>query len=115
MRSYLIEDIHEENAGKIANALNDKGWRGPIEGIWYLPVPEEQLAEEQREHLGECGPYMMALEKIDRVEEHDFKLELLVRARNRIRCSCVAYATPAQREYMIGLLDDFFRDQDVPV
>jgi hypothetical protein len=115
MRSYLIEDIYEDNAKKIATALDEKGWRGPIEGIWYLPVPEERLTDEQREHLGECGPYMMALEKVDRVEEHDFKLELLVRSRNRIRCSCVAYASPEQREHMIGLLDDFFRDQDVPV
>ncbi|MGE4292270.1 MAG: hypothetical protein AB7E32_08675 [Desulfovibrio sp.] len=115
MRCYLIEDIYEDNAKKISKALDEQGWRGPLEGIWYLPVPGELLTKEQREHLSECGPYMMALEMVDRVEEHDFKLELLVRARNKIRCSCVAYATPAQREWMIGLLDDFFREQDVPV
>lgn len=115
MRCYLIEDIHQDNARKIVKALNDKGWQGPIEGIWYLPVPDSLLSEEQKAHLADCGPYMMALEKLDRVEEHDFKLELLVRARNKIRCSCVAYATAAQRERMIETLDALFREQDVPV
>lgn len=115
MRSYLIEDVHESNAGRIVAALDARDWRGPIEGIWYLPVPEELLEPEQRDHLPECGPYMMALELIERIEVCDFKLELLVRARNRMRCSCVAYASPRQREWIIGMLDELFHAQDVPV
>lgn len=115
MRSYLIEDIYEDNSKKIVKALDEKGWRGPIEGIWYLPVPDTFLEKEQHDHLAECGPYMMALELIEKVEQHEFKLELLVRARNKIRCSCVFYASPALREHMIDMLDALFREQDVPV
>ncbi len=116
MRAYLIEDIYDNNAQKIVTSLVELGFKGPIEGIYYLPLPEKMLEKEQRDHLGECGPYMMALEDIDRVgDTHDFKLELLVRAKGRMRCSCVTYATPAQREHMINYLDDFIRELDIAV
>ncbi len=116
MRAYLVEDIYDDNAKKIVNALIELGLKGPIEGIFYLPVPEKMLEKEQHEHLKECGPYMMALEDIDNVgDTHVFKLELLVRARKHMRCSCITYATPAQREHMINYLDDFIRDLDIVV
>lgn len=116
MRSYLIEDIYDTNAEKIIAALEERGLKGPIDGIFYMPLPQSLLAGQQVEHLDECGPYMMALEAIDRVgDTHDFKLELLVRARGRIRCSCVTYATAAQREHMIEYLDGLIRDLDIPV
>ena len=43
------------------------------------------------------------------------KLELLVRARGKIRCSCVSYATPAQREYIVDYLDAFIKEHDIAV
>lgn len=116
MRSYLIEDIYNNHAEKIIAALDAKEFQGGIDDIYYLPLPKEQLVPEQVEHLDECGPYMMALEVIKHVGgTYDFKLELLVRGRNRMRCSCVAYGTPGQREYMIEFLDSFIRDLDIPV
>lgn len=115
MRCYLIEDIHLENAAKIMAALESHGFKGPLEGIYYLPVPEEMLTEEQQAHLNDCGPYIMALEVLDQAESCNFKMELLVRARNRLRCSCVAYAAPALREWMIDFLDKFIHELDVPV
>jgi hypothetical protein len=115
MRSYCIEDVTKEHADRLAAALDAKGWRGPLEGIWYLPVDEERLSSEQQEHLDECGPYMMALERIERPDVHAFKLELLVRARNRMRCSCICYAAPELREQMIERLDSLFRELDIPV
>ncbi|SKA78700.1 hypothetical protein SAMN02745704_01180 [Paucidesulfovibrio gracilis DSM 16080] len=114
MRTYCIEDIPREHADIIAKTLDQRGWKGPIEGIWYVPISEALLEQEQQEHLDSCGPYMMALERIDRPECSDFKLELLVRARNRMRCSCVAYASPAAREWAINLIDEIFQAQDVP-
>lgn len=116
MRSYTVEDIYDNNAETIIKALDELGLKGPIEGIYYLPLPESLLEEDQLEHKDECGPYMMALEAIDRVgDTHDFKLELLVRGRGRMRCSCVRYANPAQREHMIEYLDTFISDLDIRV
>lgn len=116
MRAYLIEDIYDDNAATIVTALDEKGWRGGIEGIYYLPLPENLLDPEQVGHLEECGPFMMALEVVDRPgDTHDLKLELLVRAKGRMRCSCVKYADARQRAYMMELLDTFISELDISV
>lgn len=116
MRTYLVEDIADNDFKKIVAAFDQLELNGPIEGIYYLPLPEELLQPEQKEHLGECGPYFMALETVQTPhEEHHIKLELLVRGRNKIRCSCVTYATPAQRKHMIDYLDKFIEELEVSV
>ena len=109
MRNYLLDDIYEQDIKKISDALTELEFQGPIEGIFYLPVPEELLNDEQKEHMGECGPFFMALE----VEETSVKVELLVRARNKIRCSCVAYATSEQRTHMMEYIDKFIADLEI--
>ena len=115
MRIYAIEELYTADAKRIAKALTDRGLAGPLDGIFYLPVPPELYSDEQREHADECGPYIMALELVERVEESDLRLELLVRARGKLRCSCIAYATPAQRTHMMDFLDRFIRELDISV
>ncbi|MFW5498704.1 MULTISPECIES: hypothetical protein [unclassified Maridesulfovibrio] len=109
MRNYLLEDIYEEDLAKTVDALKEVGFSGPIDDIFYLPIPEELLQDVQKEHIGECGPYFMALE----VMENSMKIELLVRASNKIRCECVAYATPEQRNHMLDYMDKFIMDLGV--
>ena len=115
MRTYLIEDLVEEDYRKIIKAFDELELRGPLEGIYYLPLPEEFLQNEQKKHLEECGPYFMALECVDGVEESSLRLELLVRARKKIRCSCVSYATSEQRKHMIDYLDQFIEELEISV
>jgi hypothetical protein len=118
MRSYLIEDLVEDDLKKIADALNELEMRGPLDGIYYLPLPMELLQQEQKNHLDECGPYFMALELVEGpsdMSECQVKLELLVRARNKIRCSCVTYATSPQRKHMIEYLDQFIEELEISV
>lgn len=115
MRSYLVEDIINSDAQKIEGALKGKGFSGPMDGLYYLPVPDGMLQEMQVEHLPECGPYMMALEVNYGIENAHLKLELLVRARNTLRCDCMAYAGAELRAHMIEFLDKFIREQDVSV
>jgi len=112
VRSYIIEDIYPEHQAMVVAALTDKGYAGPLDGIFYLPVPGHLLTDEQKDHTGECGPHMFVLEVVN---EHTLKLELLVRAQNKLRCGCVMYATPPQREYIIDFLDAFIRQLDIAV
>ena len=112
MRTYLIEDFYPEQLALVRQRLQEKGLSGPLEGIYYLPVPLELLTDEQRGHLGECGPYIFVLEIPD---ESSLKLELLVRAQGKLRCSCVLYATPAQRSYIMDHFDTFLRELDISV
>lgn len=113
MRSYLIEDFYPEHLQKVTAALSDKGYSGSLDGVFYLPVPQELLTDVQREHAGECGPHIFVLEAVE--DAGVLKLELLVRAKNKLRCECVMYATQAQREYIISFLDDFIRHLDISV
>lgn len=116
MRCYLIEDIYPEQLEKITASLKDKGFSGSLDGVFYLPVPEDLLSDVQRAHAAECGPHMMVLEAaIGENLEGFLKLELLVRAQNKLRCECVAYATPAQREHVMDFLDSFIRQLDISV
>ncbi|QGY41186.1 hypothetical protein GM415_13955 [Pseudodesulfovibrio cashew] len=118
MRSYLIEDLFEADIEKIKGALNEMQLQGPLEGIYYLPLPTELLQQEQKDHQDECGPYFMALEIIEGasdMSECQLKLELLTRARNKIRCSCVNYATHEQRKHMIEYLDQFIEELEISV
>ena len=112
MRSYFIEDFYPEHLQKVVAGLTDKGFAGGLDGIFYLPLPEELLTDVQREHADECGPHMLVLEVVD---ESTLKLELLVRGQKKLRCECVMYATPSQREHIIDFLDSFIRQLDISV
>ena len=115
MRTYLIEDLLPADLHRLALSLKEKGFAGSLDGIYYLPIPEALLTEEQHEHAEECGPHIFALEALADEDTASLKLELLVRARGKIRCSCVAYATPAQREFIVDYLDAFIKEHDIAV
>lgn len=111
MRTYRIEEMRPESLQRIKEALAAAGLTGAIDDIYYFPVPEAFLTGEQREHQGSCGPYIMAIE----TGPDWLKLELLVRARGRLRCSCLCYAAPELRNHAIDFLDGFIRELDIPV
>lgn len=110
MRLYVIEDIIPEHMERIKNALNERGIESSLEDLYWLPTPKELLGAEQLEHP-DCGPHQMALE----LGPSWLKLELLVRARAIIRCSCISYASPALRAHMMDWLDQLLRELDIPV
>ena len=111
MRAYIVDELQEEDVRKIEEHLARKGWAGSISGMYYVPAPEGLLSEEQRAHLSSCGPFFLPLETGDTW----VRLELLARARQILRCSCVAYACPSLREHMIGMLDSLIRELDIAV
>ncbi|EGB13693.1 hypothetical protein DND132_0476 [Pseudodesulfovibrio mercurii] len=115
MRTYLVDDLTDQDFQTVIKAFDELGLRGSLEGIYYLPLPEDLLQPEQKAHLNECGPYFMALEAVDLPDRCSLRMELLVRARNKIRCSCVTYATPPQRKHMIEYLDQFIEELEVSV
>ena len=100
MRSYVLDEFMPGELARIANRLEEMELFAGMEGLYWLPVPPELLTPLQREHERECGPYVLALEILDEA----LRLELLVRARNRLRCDCVAYAEPELVQRMIAYL-----------
>jgi len=111
MRAYTIDELYSEDVARIEQTLTRKGWTGAIKGIYYMPIAEEFLGPEQREHGSSCGPFFLPLE----VGDNWVRLEFLVRSRKILRCSCVAYANPKLREEMINTLDNLIKSLDIAV
>ena len=85
----LIARLTPQDATRLASGLKEAGMASTLSGIYWLPVAENMLNALQREHLPDCGPYVLAL-NLD--EEGVLLLEPLVRAQNRLHCECIALA-----------------------
>ncbi|MCT4533831.1 hypothetical protein [Halodesulfovibrio sp.] len=111
MRLYQLEDLTSDNIAAITALFNEMELAGAMEGIYWLPCPHDLLSDTQKEHTDECGPHCMAVE----IDGGTLRLELLVRARNKLRCECVAYASAELRAHMIQYIDDMLTDLNIYV
>ena len=106
MRSYCIDEFVPGELERFAERLDSMELSAGMEYLYWLPVHQNLLTPTQKEHECECGPYVLSLE----ILHEALRLELLVRARNRLRCNCVAYAEQKIATHMItylhGLLDE---------
>ena len=101
MRCYLIDEIHTDVLDRLEKILTERGYQSGIEKLYWLPVDNEMLLPVQREHTASCGPHCLALE----IMESGVRLELLVRAKARMRCECISYLSPAAEQEMTHRVD----------
>ena len=106
MRWYGIDDLTAEDTAKLAASLTEMELTSGMDGLFWLPAPAELLSPLQQEHAASCGPHVMGLE----LEETSLRLEMLVRARGRMRCDCVHYASPELRNSMIAWLENLLAE-----
>jgi hypothetical protein len=110
MKQYVVDQLRYPDFEKLKACL-DQTW-GPAElgGIYWIRLEEGLLTPVQAEHR-ECQPLVAALE----LQETRLSLELLVRTRSRIRCSCIAYADDRQRSWLIGVVDRMLAQLEISV
>ncbi|GFH62585.1 MAG: hypothetical protein ZNDK_0356 [Candidatus Desulfovibrio kirbyi] len=101
MRYYMIDDLTEDDVQTLTASLKNSSLDSGIDTLFWLPVPREYLSKLQCEHLETCGPYIMGIELLPNA----LRLELLVRARGRLRCDCVRYAEKELQTYMMTWID----------
>ncbi len=101
MRYYYIDDLEMEHTRALCELLQNMHLQSTLQGVYWLPIPENLYTEEQISHKKACGPYIMALE----IDESCCKLELLIRAQNQLHCSCVHYANPEVQHHMMHYVD----------
>ncbi|MCL1985047.1 MAG: hypothetical protein FWG59_01170 [Betaproteobacteria bacterium] len=106
MRSYYIDEFVPGEVERLAEHLESMELSAGVGGLYWLPVPQKLLTPIQQDHAHECGPYVLALEILDGA----LRLELLVRARNKLRCGCVAYAEQGLVNHMILYLHELLDD-----
>ena len=103
MKQYVIDELNAQERQAVAAHLERHAQSSGVDGLYWLPIGEDLLAPEQQAHH-DCKPFAFALELLpDRLV-----CELLVRTRSRVRCSCIAYATPEQRSWLMDTIDAIF-------
>ncbi len=108
MKQYVIDELRPEDHQKIKQFLDEIYGPAEIGGIYWVPLAADLLTEIQQEHAA-CQPFHVAIE----LQEDQLALELLVRTKNRVRCTCIAYADVDQRIWMMDLVDAIFKRLDI--
>lgn len=98
----MVEDVPPDSMATLRTLLDAMELGAGLEDMYWLPVPEEMLSPVQAQHQKSCGPHVLGLE----LDGSSVRLELLVRARGRLRCECVHFAAAPLRERMINYVDE---------
>ena len=108
MKQFVIDELRPEDYTKLKKYLNDNYGADAIEGIYWLPIETQFLSGTQIEHK-DCLPFYFAID----LEPDRVIIELLVRTKNRVRCSCIAYADETQCIWLIRQIDEIFEQLEI--
>lgn len=106
MRQYLIDEISFLERDNIESFLKRTLKQGPLEGVYWIEVPSDLLGPEQKDHA-DCQPFYFSVI----LEEQTLRFEFLVRSASNMHCSCIAWATPAQRQFVLDFADRMLADE----
>ena len=81
--------------------------QGPMIGLYWIQLPDELLSPTQEDHNKEHGPFHLAVELTNTA----VRFELLVRSQVNLHCSCIAHATPAQRQFALDFIDQMVTEE----
>ena len=108
MRQYVIDQLSREERANIESYLKRALQPGPVAGVFWLAVPQDLLSPEQRRHE-ECAPFFFGVE----LTAETVCFELLVRSQTNLHCSCIAYASAAQREFVLRFADTMVQEEQI--
>lgn len=100
MRQFLIDELSREERDNLDSYLKRTVLPGPMAGMYWLELPPDLWSDAQQGHAS-CGPFYFGIELTD----SKLIVELLVRGQANLHCSCICYATPAQRDFLLRFLD----------
>ena len=105
MRQLLFDEISPSDIKKIKHYLATHAETAPLSGIYWISLPEELWDETQSAHKN-CQPFYFAIE----VGRSYFRVEWLIRSRQRLRCECVKYANPSQLNFILDFTDKLLKN-----
>lgn len=106
MRQYMIDEISFLERDNLDSYLKRTLKPGGIEGVFFLTVPPDLLGSEQQGH-DDCGPFYCTVI----LEQNSIRFELLVRSAANMHCSCIAWATQAQRQFVLDFADRMLTEE----
>lgn len=108
MRQLLIDDLTPQERDNLEHYLKRTLKPGLIEGMFWLPLPDDLLGEAQRGHE-ECGPFHFGVE----LGKDKLSFELLIRSQANLHCSCIGYASKAQRDFLFRFIDTMLAEERI--
>ena len=108
MRQILIDELSKEERANIDSYLKRTVQAGAIDGMYWLKVPDDLYGPYQLGH-DECGPFYFGIE----LEDEKVVFELLVRSQTNLHCSCICYATAAQRDFLLRFVDQLLESEKI--
>jgi len=106
MRQYMIDEISFLERDNLDSYLKRTLKPGGLEGVYFLSVPPDLHGPEQQGH-DDCGPFYFTVV----LEQGAIRFELLVRSASNMHCSCIAQATPAQRQFVLDFADRMVQEE----
>ena len=100
MKQYVIDELRPDDYKNLKAYLDESFNSSNINGIYWIPLDQENLTDIQAEHT-ECQPFYFAIE----LNPDILACELLVRTKSRVRCDCISYATEKQLNWLIKFVD----------
>ena len=106
MRQYMIDEISFLEHDNLDSYLKRTLKPGGLSGVYFLNLPPDLLGPEQQGHEA-CGPFCFTAV----LEKQSVRFELLVRGVSNMHCSCIAQATPAQRQFVLDFADRMLKEE----
>lgn len=106
MRQIVIDELSPMERDNIDSYLKRTLQPGPMIGLYWIVLPADLYSEAQQGH-DEHGPFYLAVE----VEQSQVRFELLVRSQSNLHCTCIAYASPTQRQFVLDLIDRMVEEE----
>ncbi len=106
MRQVVIDELTPMERDNIDSYLKRSLKQGPMIGLYWMQLPDDLLSPTQLDHK-EHGPFHLAVE----VTNTAVKFELLVRSQVNLHCSCIAHASPVQRQYILDFIDKMVEEE----
>jgi hypothetical protein len=100
MKQYVIDQLRPRDYEQVLEFLEENVEKTALDGIYWVNLPEDLCTTTQREH-GRCRPHYFAIN----LDINQVAFELLIRSKQVLRCSCIAYATQEQRDFIIRFAD----------
>ena len=100
MKQYVIDDLRPSDHAALKDYLDEHLKKTGIDGLYHLGLPESLLSPVQSAHT-QCHPLYLSVELVPEA----LVCELLVRTDSRVRCDCMGYTTPDQRNWAIETMD----------
>ncbi|MBF0225825.1 MAG: hypothetical protein HQK76_10250 [Desulfobacterales bacterium] len=108
MKQYVIDEIRLNDYKKLKEYFNKNYKQTSPIGIYWIPLEESILTEEQKKHTN-CQPLYFALD----ITENQISSEFLIRSPNTLKCNCIAYASEYQRNWLINHIDSILNELEI--